>query len=149
MVVCRHWRAPTRGVFGKDANQHAGGRRRWSICRGAGWPRWWGCDHRRRCGHHGLAERGVSGVVATGWDELVGVRARDHGVGDVGFAGTAPRQRVRCARGLMTLTDDGFGGGVRVPVLPYTWAPGGVEAMWQERGDAPDRSVAVGIDESK
>ncbi|OBI90261.1 PPE family protein [Mycobacterium asiaticum] len=47
--------------------------------------------------------------------------ASGHGAGSQGLAGTAPHDTVRDAAGLTTLTDDNFGGGPTMPMLPNTW----------------------------
>jgi hypothetical protein len=47
----------------------------------------------------------------------------------LGFAGTVPKGSEQAA-GLATLSDDGFGAGPSMPMLPNTWtpeAPGGEE----------------------
>jgi PPE-repeat protein len=49
--------------------------------------------------------------------------ASDHGAGGLGFAGTAHKDAVGEAAGLTTLTEDEFGGGPRMPMLPGTWDP--------------------------
>ena len=46
----------------------------------------------------------------------------DRGAGALGFSGTVAKGSER-ATGLATLSDDGFGGGPRMPMLPNTWAP--------------------------
>ncbi|OIN82608.1 hypothetical protein BMG05_01565 [Mycobacterium malmoense] len=47
------------------------------------------------------------------------------GAGSSGFAGTPPKQRPKrsptAAAGLITLPDDGFGGGPLTPRMPGTW----------------------------
>jgi PPE-repeat protein len=47
----------------------------------------------------------------------------DAGAGPLGFSGTARGSEQ--ATGLATLTDDGFGGGPQLPMLPNTWSAGG------------------------
>ncbi len=49
--------------------------------------------------------------------------ASDRGAGNLGFAGTAPREAVAEAAGLTTLAGDEFGVGPRMPMLPGTWEP--------------------------
>ncbi|WP_293004495.1 PPE family protein [Mycobacterium sp.] len=46
----------------------------------------------------------------------------DSGAGPLGFSGTSAKASEQ-ATGLATLTDDGFGGGARIPMLPNTWSP--------------------------
>ncbi|OBA83847.1 hypothetical protein A9W99_05375 [Mycobacterium sp. 1164966.3] len=48
--------------------------------------------------------------------------ASDQSGGTLGFTGTAP-QTAGAASGLITLKDDGFGGGPTVPMVPGTWEP--------------------------
>jgi hypothetical protein len=48
--------------------------------------------------------------------------ASDQSGGTLGFTGTAP-QTGGAASGLITLKDDGFGGGPTVPMVPGTWEP--------------------------
>jgi PPE-repeat protein len=51
--------------------------------------------------------------------------ASDHGAGNLGFAGTTPKETAAQAAGLTTLAGDEFGGGPRMPMLPGTWDPDG------------------------
>ena len=55
--------------------------------------------------------------------------ASDRGAGPLGFAGTVSKGSEQ-ATGLATLSDDGFGNGPSMPMLPNTWIPEG------ERGDS-------------
>ena len=50
--------------------------------------------------------------------------ASDRGAGPLGFAGTVPKGNDQ-AIGLATLTDNGFGSGPSMPMLPNTWTPEG------------------------
>jgi PPE-repeat protein len=50
--------------------------------------------------------------------------ASERGAGPWGFAGTVSKGSER-ATGLATLTDDGFGSGPNMPMLPNTWTPEG------------------------
>ncbi|MGA9493482.1 MAG: PPE family protein [Mycobacterium sp.] len=50
--------------------------------------------------------------------------ASQQGAGPLGFAGTVSKSSER-ATGLATLSDDGFGGGPSMPMLPNTWTPEG------------------------
>lgn len=49
------------------------------------------------------------------------VAPSDRGGGTLGFTGTAAKQTGTAATGLATLTDDEFGGGPRMPMMPGTW----------------------------
>ncbi|OBG20684.1 hypothetical protein A5764_01985 [Mycobacterium sp. 852002-51057_SCH5723018] len=51
--------------------------------------------------------------------------ASDQGAGNLGFAGTAPKESVAGAAGLTTLAGDEFGGGPKMPMMPGTWDPDG------------------------
>jgi PPE-repeat protein len=55
----------------------------------------------------------------------------DRGAGPLGFSGTLAKSSEQAA-GLATLSDDGFGGGPSMPMLPNTWTP---EAADGERTD--------------
>jgi PPE-repeat protein len=57
--------------------------------------------------------------------------ASDRGAGPLGFSGTLAKSSEQAA-GLATLSDDGFGGGPSMPMLPNTWTP---EAPDGERTD--------------
>jgi PPE-repeat protein len=48
--------------------------------------------------------------------------ASDQGAGNLGFAGTVSKGSTQAA-GLATLSDDEFGGGPSMPMLPKTWDP--------------------------
>jgi len=48
--------------------------------------------------------------------------ASDRGAGPLGFSGTQAKDSEQ-ATGLATLSDDGFGSGPTMPMLPNTWAP--------------------------
>jgi PPE-repeat protein len=48
--------------------------------------------------------------------------ASDQGAGNLGFAGTVSKGSAQAA-GLATLSDDEFGGGPTMPMLPTTWDP--------------------------
>jgi PPE-repeat protein len=54
--------------------------------------------------------------------------ASGQGAGTLGFAGTSRNDTATRAAGLITLADDDFGGGPRMPMVPCTWEhdqPGG------------------------
>ncbi|OBK41494.1 hypothetical protein A5658_18545 [Mycobacterium sp. 1245111.1] len=50
--------------------------------------------------------------------------ATDRGAGPLGFTGTVAKGRVQ-ATGLATLSEEGFGGGPSLPMLPNTWGGAG------------------------
>jgi PPE-repeat protein len=50
--------------------------------------------------------------------------ASDRAAGNLGFAGTAPRDAGVEASGLATLAGDEFGNGPAAPLMPGTWNPG-------------------------
>jgi PPE-repeat protein len=52
----------------------------------------------------------------------VSTAASDRGAGPLGFAGTVAKSSEQ-ATGLATLSDDGFGAGPSMPMLPGTWSP--------------------------
>ena len=66
--------------------------------------------------------------------------ASERGAGPLGFAGTVSKGSER-ATGLATLSDDGFGGGPSMPMLPNTWTPEG------EATTAESACVTTVIDE--
>jgi PPE-repeat protein len=45
----------------------------------------------------------------------------ERGGGALGFPGTAAKETNTAATGLATLSDDEFGGGPRMPMMPSTW----------------------------
>ena len=54
-------------------------------------------------------------------DSVPAVTASDRSAGPIGFAGSAARAGADTPGGLATLTEDQFGGGSTVPMLPSTW----------------------------
>jgi PPE-repeat protein len=54
--------------------------------------------------------------------------ASDQGAADLGFAGTMSKEAGGAAAGMITLAEDGFGSGPRVPMIPGTWNPDEAEA---------------------
>jgi PPE-repeat protein len=64
-----------------------------------------------------------------GEEPVASTVASDRGAGTLGFAGTVSKDSAQAA-GLATLSDDEFGGGPRMPMLPTTWDP---EAPEEER----------------
>jgi PPE-repeat protein len=57
-------------------------------------------------------------------DWSASTEASNHGAGPLGFSGTVSKSGEQ-ATGLATLTDDGFGSGPTMPMLPNTWLPEG------------------------
>jgi PPE-repeat protein len=55
-------------------------------------------------------------------EPVASTAASDQGAGDLGFAGTVSKGSAQAA-GLATLSDDEFGGGPTMPMLPKTWDP--------------------------
>jgi PPE-repeat protein len=55
---------------------------------------------------------------------VASTEASEHGAGPLGFSGTVSKSGEQ-ATGLATLTDDGFGSGPIMPMLPNTWSPEG------------------------
>jgi PPE-repeat protein len=55
-------------------------------------------------------------------EPVASVAASDQGAGNLGFAGTVSKGSAQAA-GLATLSDDEFGGGPTMPMLPGTWDP--------------------------
>jgi PPE-repeat protein len=53
---------------------------------------------------------------------VASTEASDQGAGNLGFAGTVSKGTTQAA-GLATLSDDEFGGGPTMPMLPGTWDP--------------------------
>jgi len=51
--------------------------------------------------------------------------ASGRGAGNLGFAGTAPKDSIAEAAGLATLVADEFGSGPKMPMMPGTWHPDG------------------------
>jgi PPE-repeat protein len=79
---------------------------------------------RQRAGQRGHADEfmDMNVEVEPDWNGPPTAASR-RGVGNLGFAGTAPKDAVTEAAGLTTLADDEFGGGPRMPMLPGTWDP--------------------------
>jgi len=63
-------------------------------------------------------------------EPAVSTVASDQGAGNLGFSGTVSKGSTQAA-GLATLSDDEFGGGASMPMLPGTWDP----EMPQGEGD--------------
>jgi PPE-repeat protein len=75
---------------------------------------------RARLHSHAHEFMDMNGDVEPEWTVLTA--ESDRGAGALGFSGTATKGSVRAA-GLATLSDDEFGGGPTMPMLPNTWAP--------------------------
>ncbi|KLO33476.1 PPE family protein [Mycobacterium haemophilum] len=69
--------------------------------------------------------------ASPGEQPVVSIVASDHGVGTLGFAGTAPNEAVAEAAGLTTLASDEFGGGPTMPMVPRGWDPDGAREQHQ------------------
>jgi PPE-repeat protein len=86
---------------------------------------------RRRAGMRGYGDEFMDMNVEvepdwgdpSGEGEVASTVASDRGAGNLGFAGTAPKQTDVEAAGLATLAGDEFGGGPSVPMVPRTWEP--------------------------
>jgi PPE-repeat protein len=79
---------------------------------------------RRRATHRDHADEfaDMNIGVDPNWGASTG--ASDRGAGPLGFSGTVSKSGEQ-ATGLATLTDDGFGSGPTMPMLPNTWSPEG------------------------
>ncbi|MGA8548502.1 MAG: PPE domain-containing protein [Mycobacterium sp.] len=83
---------------------------------------------RRRAGlrGHGHEYMDMNFHVDPQWGQPGGPRdaltvASDQGAGPLGFAGTVVKPTVSDAAGLTTLSDDQFGGGPTMPMVPGSW----------------------------
>jgi PPE-repeat protein len=63
--------------------------------------------------------------------------ASDRGAGPLGFSGTASKGSEQAA-GLATLSDDGYGNGPTMPMLPGTW--GADPEALGDSGDGRDQT---------
>ena len=79
---------------------------------------------RRRATQRDQADEFADMNVGVNPDWAASTEASSHGAGPLGFAGTVSKNGER-ATGLATLTDDGFGSGPTMPMLPTTWSPEG------------------------
>ena len=79
---------------------------------------------RRRAMQRDHADEFADMNVDVNPDWVASTAASVHGGGPLGFSGTVPKSGEQ-ATGLVALTDDGFGGGPRLPMLPNTWSAEG------------------------
>jgi PPE-repeat protein len=77
---------------------------------------------RRRATHTDQADEFADMNIDVDPNWVPSTEASEHGAGPLGFAGTVPKGGEQ-ATGLATLTDDGFGSGPTMPMLPGTWSP--------------------------
>jgi PPE-repeat protein len=75
---------------------------------------------RRRAKQRGQADEFMDMNVDVDPDWGVSTAASDRGAGPLGFSGTTAKSSEKAA-GLTTLSDDGFGVGPSMPMLPGTW----------------------------
>jgi PPE-repeat protein len=76
---------------------------------------------RRRATHTDQADEFADMNIDVGPNWAPSTEASEHGAGPLGFAGTVSKGGEQ-ATGLATLTDDGFGSGPTMPMLPGTWS---------------------------
>jgi PPE-repeat protein len=82
---------------------------------------------RRRAGMRGYShefmEMNINVDPDWGGPHIGSTATSDHGAGPLGFTGTV-HKRALAATGLATLSDDAFGGGPVMPMVPATWNAG-------------------------
>ena len=76
---------------------------------------------RRRANHTDQADEFADMNIDVDPNWAPSTEASEHGAGPLGFAGTVSKGGEQ-ATGLATLTDDGFGSGPTMPMLPGTWS---------------------------
>jgi PPE-repeat protein len=81
---------------------------------------------RRRAEMHDHADEFADMNVDVDPDWGTSTEASDRGAGPLGFSGTVSKGGEQAA-GLATLSDDGYGNGPSMPMLPNTWSPEGEE----------------------
>ena len=81
---------------------------------------------RRRIVQHDHADEFADMNVDVDPDWGTSTEASDRGAGPLGFSGTVSKGSEQ-AVGLATLSDDGYGHGPSMPMLPNTWSPDGEE----------------------
>jgi PPE-repeat protein len=79
---------------------------------------------RRRAMHRDHADEFADMNIGVDPNWGTSTEASQHGAGPLGFSGTVSKSGEQ-ATGLATLTDDGFGSGPIMPMLPNTWSPEG------------------------
>jgi PPE-repeat protein len=79
---------------------------------------------RRRAMHTDRADESADMNIGVDPNWAPSTEASEHGAGPLGFSGTVSKSGEQ-ATGLATLTDDGFGSGPTMPMLPGTWSPEG------------------------
>ena len=77
---------------------------------------------RQRAKQRGQADEYMDMNVDVDPDWGASTAASDRGAGPLGFAGTMSKSSEK-ATGLATLSDDGYGNGPSMPMLPNTWSP--------------------------
>jgi len=77
---------------------------------------------RQRAKQRGQADEYMDMNVDVDPDWGASTAASDRGAGPLGFAGTMSKSSEK-ATGLATLSDDGYGNGPSMPMLPNTWTP--------------------------
>ncbi len=81
---------------------------------------------RQRAKQRGQADEYMDMNVDVDPDWGTSTAASDRGAGPLGFSGTVSKGSEQAA-GLATLSDDGYGNGPSMPMLPNTWSPEGEE----------------------
>ena len=79
---------------------------------------------RQRAKQRGRADEYMDMNVDVDPDWGTSTEASDRGAGPLGFSGTVSKGSEQAA-GLATLSDDGYGNGPSMPMLPNTWSPDG------------------------
>ena len=77
---------------------------------------------RRRATQRGYGDEYMDMNIDVDPEWAASTAASDRGAGSLGFAGTVAKGSGQAA-GLATVTDDEFGEGSRMPMLPTTWSP--------------------------
>jgi PPE-repeat protein len=72
-------------------------------------------------GYEYMDREPASDAVPNGAGRAGSAVASDRGAGALGFAGTTGKPGGTQAAGLITLPDDEYGGGPRMPMMPTTW----------------------------
>jgi PPE-repeat protein len=77
---------------------------------------------RQRAKQRGTADEFMDMNIGVDPDWDASTASSDRGAGPLGFSGTLAKGSEH-ATGLATLSDDGFGSGPSMPMLPNTWTP--------------------------